>query len=108
MPWTPPAATRYWLEELSRTGVFPVFSTTSHGLAAEPESDTGFFAATILGLSPAWIGAALTFAVVINALLQIPGGFLADRFKRRNLIVIGSLVGAISMILMPQTNMQIN
>ena len=50
--------TGYWLvqlngngQEITRTGVFPVFRTMDAGGAAhteEPENDTGFFAATIL------------------------------------------------------------
>ena len=51
--------TGYWLvqldgasQEITRTGVFPVFTTSDAGLSDGPaQSDTGFFAATVLAQS---------------------------------------------------------
>ena len=55
-----------------------------------------------IGLTSSLIGTILTVAVVVNSLMQIPSGQLADKYNRRLLIVLGCLGSAISMVLIPQ------
>jgi MFS family permease len=60
------------------------------------------FATIFIGLSPSFIGTILTVTIIGNSLLQVPSGNLADRLNRRNMIILGSLGVAVSMLLMPQ------
>jgi DHA1 family multidrug resistance protein-like MFS transporter len=59
------------------------------------------FAAAVAGLSTAYIGTLLTITIVINSLLQIPTGALADRFNRKFLIALGLLGLVVHMTLLP-------
>jgi len=63
-----------------------------------------FAVSAAVGLSTSLIGTILTTSIVINSLLQIPSGNLADRFNRKYMIVLGSLGVALSMVLMPLSN----
>jgi len=62
------------------------------------------FATIFIGLSPSIIGTVLTVTIIGNSLLQIPSGNLADRLNRRNMIILGSLGVAVSMLLVPLSN----
>lgn len=59
------------------------------------------FAGIILGLSPSLIGILLALSILLMSLLQAYGGTIADRFSRRSLAIIGSLVAAGSLALIP-------
>lgn len=65
---------------------------------------TPVFAVAVAGLSTSLIGTLLTVTIVINSLLQIPSGRIADRFNRKILVVIGGLGLVIHMILLPLSN----
>jgi MFS family permease len=60
------------------------------------------FVSIFIGLSPSLTGTVLTAAIVLNSLMQIPAGQLADIYNRRHLVVLGCLGGMASMILIPQ------
>ena len=62
------------------------------------------FASAYIGLSSSYIGSLLTITIVANSFLQVPSGNLADRFNRRNMIILGSLGVAVSMLLTPVAN----
>ena len=62
------------------------------------------FGVALLGLNTSLIGTVLTVTIVINSLLQIPAGRLADRFNRKILIMIGSLGLVIHMLVLPLSN----
>ena len=62
------------------------------------------FATIFIGLSPSFVGTILTVSIIGNSILQIPSGNLADRLNRRNMIILGSLGVAVSMLLMPLAN----
>lgn len=62
------------------------------------------FATIFIGLSPSFIGTILTITIIGNSLLQVPSGNLADKFNRRNMIILGSLGVAVSMLLTPLSN----
>ena len=55
-------------------------------------------ASTRLGLSGSQIGLVVMINVLISGLLQTPMGFLADRFDKRILIVLGGLLGTGTML----------
>ncbi len=59
------------------------------------------FAAIYIGLSPTLIGILLAVTILLMALLGIPGGNIADRFNRRALVVLGSLVRLTILALIP-------
>ena len=60
------------------------------------------FAAVYLGLSPSLTGILLTTQVMLYSLLGIPSGrLLSDRFNKRLLIVIGGLITAVFLALIP-------
>jgi MFS family permease len=61
-------------------------------------------AVTAAGLSTSLIGTVLTVTIVINSLLQIPSGHIADRFNRKILIIIGGLGLVVHMLLLPLSN----
>jgi len=54
-----------------------------------------------LGLPAAWIGLLVSLNVSVMALLQAPLGRLADRVDRRKLILIGALIQATCLSLLP-------
>ncbi len=60
--------------------------------------------AAIIGITPALIGVLLAVHMLLASLLGIPAGKIADRFSRRAMVVIGSLVGVIYIALIPQTH----
>ena len=60
------------------------------------------FAAARLGLSPSLTGILLTIQVLLYSLLGIPSGrLLSDRFNKRLLIIIGTLITVVFMALIP-------
>ena len=59
------------------------------------------FAAISLSLSPTHIGILLGVSVLLQSLLGVPSGRIADRFSRRALVVIGSVVGFVYLSLIP-------
>jgi len=62
------------------------------------------FAAIYIGLSPTLIGILLAVNILLMALLQVYSGNIADRFNRRALVVLGSLIGLIFLALIPLTD----
>ncbi len=61
------------------------------------------FAAIYIGLSPALIGVLLAVNILLMALLQVSSGNIADRFNRRVLVVLGSLINFTYLALIPLT-----
>ena len=61
------------------------------------------FAAVYLGLNPALTGVLLTVHLLLTSLLGILSGRVADRFNRRTLVIIGSLISAAYLALIPLT-----
>ncbi|MBA7557470.1 hypothetical protein ES705_50228 [subsurface metagenome] len=59
------------------------------------------FAAIYIGLSPALIGVLLAVNILLMALLQVSSGNIADRFNRRALVVLGSLINFTYLALIP-------
>jgi len=59
------------------------------------------FAAIYLGLSPALIGMLLASNILLMAVLQVYSGSIADRFNRRALVILGSLVNLTYLVLIP-------
>jgi MFS family permease len=49
-------------------------------------------AAAELQLTSARIGFLVTLGVLVSGIMQVPMGFLADRFSRRGMVLIGSVV----------------
>jgi MFS family permease len=62
------------------------------------------FAATCLGLSPALIGILLAANMLLMSLLQPFTGKIADRFNRRAMVVVGSLINLTFLALIPMTH----
>ncbi len=54
-----------------------------------------------LGLSSSAIGALISINIILNSILQIPSGRLADRLSKRKLIVIGATLDAVCFLLIP-------
>ena len=54
-----------------------------------------------LGLSSSAIGALISINILLNSILQVPGGKLADKFSRRKLIVIGIIIDALCLLIIP-------
>jgi DHA1 family multidrug resistance protein-like MFS transporter len=61
------------------------------------------FAANTLKLSGSQIGVVISILVLSIALLQTPFGILADRFNRRNMVVLGSIIGSLCLLWIPVT-----
>ena len=59
------------------------------------------FAALYIGLSPALIGMLLASNILLMAVLQVYSGSIADRFNRRALVILGSLVNLTYLVLIP-------
>jgi MFS family permease len=53
-----------------------------------------------LGADPVAIGSILSLAFLANGLTHIPAGYLADRFGRKQLLVIGWVLGVVAALLM--------
>ncbi|MFC1990534.1 MFS transporter [Chloroflexota bacterium] len=62
------------------------------------------FVAVFMALSPALIGILLAVSILLQSLLGVPLGRLADRFSRRALVVIGSVVSFVYLALIPWTH----
>jgi len=62
------------------------------------------FASVSLGLSPSLIGMMVATNILLMSLLGIPSGRIADRFSRRGLIVLGSLINLTYLSAIPFTN----
>lgn len=60
--------------------------------------------AAMIGITTALIGVLLAVHMLLASLLGIPAGKFADRFSRRALVVIGSLIGVIYIALIPQAH----
>jgi MFS transporter, DHA1 family, multidrug resistance protein len=63
-----------------------------------------FAVTAALHLNTSLIGTVLTVTIILNSLLQIPSGFVADRFNRKILIIIGGVGMAVQMLLLPLSN----
>jgi len=59
------------------------------------------FAVAYMGLSPTLIGVLLATNIVLMSLLQLYSGGIADRFNRRTLVVLGSLISFSFLALVP-------
>ncbi len=59
-------------------------------------------AAEYFGLSPTRIGILLGVNILLVSVFEIYGGYIADRFNRKTLVVIGSAVNLIWLALIPQ------
>ncbi len=53
-----------------------------------------------LGANPAAIGSILSLAFLANGLTHIPAGYLADRFGRKQLLMVGWVLGIFAALLM--------
>ncbi len=58
--------------------------------------------AAMIGITPALIGVLLAAHMLLSSLLGIPAGKIADRFSRRALVIIGTLIGVIYIAMVPQ------
>jgi len=59
------------------------------------------FAAIYIGLSPTLIGVLLAVDILLMAFLQVYTGNIADRFNRRALVILGSLIKLAFLALVP-------
>ena len=59
------------------------------------------FAVTVIGLRPASIGTVLAIYMLLSSILGIPSGRVADRYSRRMLVTIGSVVSVAYLALVP-------
>ena len=62
------------------------------------------FATMYIGLSPTLIGVPLTVNILLMSLLQPYAGKIADRFNRRALVAVGSLISIAFLALIPATH----
>ena len=62
------------------------------------------FAGIYLGLRPTLIGILLTVNILLTALLQAYSGNIADRFNRKALVILGSLINLTFLALIPFTH----
>ena len=62
------------------------------------------FAALSLGLNSSLTGVLLAVNILLMSILQLYGGKLADRFKRRTLITIGGIINVLFLALIPLTH----
>jgi len=62
------------------------------------------FAATYIGLGPALIGILLAVNMLPMNILIATAGRLADKFNRKALVIIGSLIYVITLVLIPLAN----
>jgi len=61
------------------------------------------FAGIYIGLSPTLIGILIAVNILLMSLLGVYGGNIADRFNRRILVVVGSLINLTYLALIPFT-----
>jgi MFS family permease len=91
-------------KEMSSSGMvkglfsFQLISSLGRGIFA---AFLPIFAGITLGLSPTLIGILVAVNFLLMALLQPYCGHIADRFNRTTLVAISSLVGAVSIALIP-------
>jgi len=62
------------------------------------------FAILHIGLSPTLTGILLAVNILIMSLLQLHAGKIADRFSRRVLVILGSIINIIFLALIPLTS----
>ncbi len=62
------------------------------------------FGAAYAGLGPTHIGILITVVVLIMSVLQVLTGGIADKFNKRTLVILGSLVNVIFLTLIPLTH----
>ena len=62
------------------------------------------FAAVYIGLSPTFIGIVLTVNILLMSLLQVYSGNIADRFNRKTLVILGSIISLVFLALIPSTH----
>ncbi len=62
------------------------------------------YASDILKLSGFQIGIVISILVLLIAFLQSPFGVLADRLNRKNLVVLGSIMGSLCLLWIPFTH----
>lgn len=62
------------------------------------------FAGGSLNLSSSEIGILVSIGFLLNGIFQAPGGRLADRFSRRGLVMLGVIMDAICLSLIPLMN----
>lgn len=63
-----------------------------------------FAVSAAIGLNTSLIGTLLTVTIVMNSLLQIPSGAIADKFNRKNLIIFGGIGLVVHMLVLPLSN----
>jgi MFS transporter, DHA1 family, multidrug resistance protein len=99
---------RFSIRDITASGITRGVFATQLGANANRGIMTTFvpvFAVSAaIGLSSSLIGTVLTIGIVINSLLQVPTGSLADKVSRKAMIILGSLGVVISMALMPLAN----
>ena len=61
-------------------------------------------ASTDLGLSSSAIGIVVMVNVFISGLLQVPMGYLADRFSKKNLVITGGILGMLAILYLEQAS----
>jgi MFS family permease len=81
-------------------GLFSFQLTSSMGRGAFA-TFLPIFAGIYIGLNPTLIGILVAVNILLMSLFQVYGGNIADRFNRRGLVIIGSLVSAISIAMIP-------
>ncbi len=101
------SAGRFSFRDITASGVTKGIFSFQLGTSAFRGIMTTFvpvFAVTAAGLNTSHIGTLLTITIIMNALLQIPSGAVADRFNRKALIVTGLLGLVVHMLILPLAN----
>ena len=102
------SAGRFSIKDITASGVTKGIFSFQLGSAAFRGIMTTFipvFAiSAAVGLNTSSIGTLLTITIVMNSLLQIPSGAIADKFNRKYLILIGLLGLCVHMSLIPLAN----
>jgi len=92
---------------MSRSGIVRglfVFRFSFYLGAAAFATFLPIFAAFYLDLSPTQIGILLGVNILLVSVFEIYGGYIADRFNRKMLIIFGSIVSIIWLALIPQAH----
>ena len=93
------------IRAITASGITRGIFSYQTGIAAQRGIMMAFlpiFVSIFIGLTPSLIGTVLTVAIVLNSLMQVPAGQLADKYNRRLLVILGCMGGVVSMILIPQ------
>lgn len=61
-------------------------------------TDLSYFLPTVRGISTLWLGATILVMAITVVVASIPLGIVADRYGRRNMLILGNVAASLSLI----------